>query len=131
MVIFGASGDLTKRLLIPSLFNLYCDDLLPDSFAILGMAMDDFDTESFRARMSSDVQKYSRRNQFDGMKWVSFCERIHYLKGRFDNTVVFRELKSFLRALDDRYGTGGNMIFYMATPPPYSGWSHPACGPPG
>jgi len=117
MVIFGASGDLTKRLLIPSLFNLYCDNLLPDSFAILGMAMDAFDTESFRARMSADVRKYSRQKQFNEVAWTAFCDRIHYLKGRFDDARAFGQLKSFLQALDGRYDTGDNVLFYMATPP--------------
>jgi len=117
MVVFGASGDLTKRLLIPSLFNLYCDNLLPDSFAILGMAMDKFTTESFRAKMSADVHQYSRREAFDETVWADFCDRIHYLKGRFDEEDAFRKLKSFLQALDGRYDTENNVLFYMATPP--------------
>ena len=117
MVVFGASGDLTKRLLIPSLFNLYCDHLLPDSFAILGMAMDAFTTRSFREKMSADVQKFSRREDFDDAAWADFCDRIHYLKGRFDDKQAFLQLKKFLQALDGRHDTGGNILFYMATPP--------------
>ncbi len=117
MVVFGASGDLTKRLLIPSLFNLYCDHLLPDSFAILGMAMDAFTTQSFREKMSADVQKFSRREDFDDAAWADFCDRIHYLKGRFDDEQAFLQLKKFLQALDGRHDTGGNILFYMATPP--------------
>ncbi|OIO73441.1 MAG: glucose-6-phosphate dehydrogenase [Zetaproteobacteria bacterium CG1_02_53_45] len=117
MVIFGASGDLTKRLLIPSLFNLYCDHLLPDSFAILGMAMDDFTSDSFRDKMSVDVRKYSRQKEFDGAVWAAFCDRIHYMKGRFDDARAFHQLKSFLQALNGRHDIGGNVLFYMATPP--------------
>ena len=117
MVVFGASGDLTKRLLIPSLFNLYCDHLLPDSFAILGMAMDAFTTQSFREKMSADVQTFSRRDDFDDAAWADFCDRIHYLKGRFDDEQAFLQLKKFLQALDGRHDTGGNILFYMATPP--------------
>jgi len=117
MVIFGASGDLTKRLLIPSLFNLYCDQLLPDSFAILGMAMDDFTSETFRDQISEDVRKYSRQKQFDDAVWADFCDKIHYMKGRFDDANAFHQLKSFLQALSGRHDIGGNMLFYMATPP--------------
>jgi len=117
MVIFGASGDLTKRLLIPSLFNLFCDGYLPSGFAILGMAMDAFSTDSFRAKMSSDVQKYSRQDHFNESEWKDFCDKIHYLKGRFDDPEAFQQLDSFLQALDGRYDIGGNMLFYMATPP--------------
>jgi len=73
MVIFGASGDLTKRLLIPSLFNLYCEQLLPEAFAILGVALDDFSSESFREKMSADVHKYSRQPKFDDAAWSRFC----------------------------------------------------------
>jgi len=117
IVVFGASGDLTKRLLIPSLFNLYCDHLLPDSFAILGMAMDEYSTQSFRARMTEDVHVFSRQEQFDDAAWADFCDRIHYLKGRFDDEHAFQQLKKFLQALDGRHDTGGNILFYMATPP--------------
>jgi len=117
LVIFGASGDLTKRLLIPSLFNLYCDDLLPDSFAILGMAMDEFTTESFQAKMSADIQQFSRQKDFNATAWKAFCDRIHYMKGRFDDAEAFKQLRSFLQALDGRYDTEGNVLFYMATPP--------------
>ncbi|EAU55468.1 glucose-6-phosphate 1-dehydrogenase [Mariprofundus ferrooxydans PV-1] len=117
IVVFGASGDLTKRLLIPSLFNLYCDGLLPDFFAILGMAMDDYTTESFRVRMSTDVQKYSRQEQFDETAWANFCDRIHYLQARFDDADAFVQLKALLQTLDTRYSTDSNVLFYMATPP--------------
>ncbi len=116
-VVFGASGDLTKRLLIPSLFNLYCDGLLPESFAILGMALDDFSSDGFREKMSADVQTYARRETFDAASWALFCERIHYMSGRFDDATAFQHLVRFLQALDGRHDIGGNVLFYMATPP--------------
>jgi len=117
MVIFGASGDLTKRLLVPSLFNLYCDNLLPPSFAILGMAMDDFTTESFRAKMDADVREFSRRDPFDEQAWQAFCKAIHYIQGTFDDASAFTRLQSEIKAIDSEYHTGGNVLFYMATPP--------------
>jgi len=117
MVIFGASGDLTKRLLIPSLFNLYCDGLLPDAFAILGMAMDEFSSESFRDKMSMDVRKYSRRGAFNDAAWSKFCAAIHYQQGHFDDPAAFQQLTENLGALDSQFKTGGNILFYMATPP--------------
>jgi glucose-6-phosphate 1-dehydrogenase len=117
MVIFGASGDLTKRLLIPSLFNLFCDGLLPSAFAILGMAMDEYSTESFRARMSEDVRLYSRQSSFDDTAWDNFCARIHYLQGTFDDAAAFAELAARIGELDKQFETNGNVLFYMATPP--------------
>jgi len=117
MVIFGASGDLTKRLLVPSLFNLYCDNLLPPSFAILGMAMDDFTTDSFRAKMDADIREFSRREPFDEQAWQTFCQGIHYIQGKFDEPQAFTQLHEKLVELDALYATGGNVLFYMATPP--------------
>ncbi|RLL51362.1 glucose-6-phosphate dehydrogenase [Mariprofundus sp. EBB-1] len=117
LVIFGASGDLTKRLLIPSLFNLYCDDLLPDAFQILGMAMDDFNTDSFRDKINVDVHEFSRRENFEEARWTDFCAKIHYLKGRFDAADDFEQLETQIQVLNDRHQLGGNVLFYMATPP--------------
>jgi len=118
MVIFGASGDLTKRLLVPSLFSLYCDGLLPEAFAILGMAMDDFDEPGFRAKISTDVRAFMRREDaFDEAAWKRFVANIHYLQGNFDDADAFKRLQQQLQALDARHATCGNILFYLATPP--------------
>jgi len=69
MVIFGASGDLTKRLLVPALYNLACDGLLNPNFAVLGTAMDDWTTEQFRARMNEDILKFHTRPEFEKVAW--------------------------------------------------------------
>ncbi len=113
-VIFGASGDLTKRLLIPSLFNLYNDHLIPDNFAILGIAMDDFTTQSFRDKMSVDIRSFSRRHDFDQDSWALFCDKIHYQQGNFDDASTFQQLSSFL---ENHQHISSNVLFYMATPP--------------
>ena len=116
-VIFGASGDLTKRLLIPSLFNLYSDGLLPDNFVVLGLSIDDFSTEAFRQKISVDVHKHSRREKFDETSWDNFCGNIHYLQGSFEDDKTYQNLNRFLDAFNGRYETEGNVLFYMATPP--------------
>ena len=116
-VIFGASGDLTKRLLIPSLFNLYMDGLLPDNFAVLGLSRDYFSAESFREKMSEDIRKHSRRGSFDQNRWEKFCANIHYLQGKFDDPETFKNLDQFLNAFNGRHNTQENVLFYMATPP--------------
>jgi len=117
MVIFGASGDLTKRLLMPSLFNLYCARLLPESFTILGVSMDDFTTESFRTKMSDDIRLYADKKTFDPEKWQQFCSRIEYMTGRFDDVNTFKRLVGYLKTLGKQSGIGDNILFYMATPP--------------
>ncbi|MFQ5344873.1 MAG: glucose-6-phosphate dehydrogenase, partial [Mariprofundus sp.] len=65
----------------------------------------------------ADVRNYSRREQFDETTWTDFCDRIHYLKGRFDDKDAFEQLKSTLKMIDNQCDTGGNILFYMATPP--------------
>src|SRR6201993_1568052 len=77
LVIFGASGDLTKRLLMPAFFNLACDGLLPEQFAIVGIAMDDFTTESFRDKMSNEIHQFSTRKEFDPKTWDWLCSRLY------------------------------------------------------
>ena len=69
IVIFGASGDLTKRLLMPAFYNLTCDGLLPEQFAIVGIAMDELTTDDFRKRMTNDIKKFSTRKTFDESNW--------------------------------------------------------------
>ncbi|MDX8380528.1 MAG: glucose-6-phosphate dehydrogenase [Ghiorsea sp.] len=115
-VIFGASGDLTKRLLIPSLFNLYSDKLLDENFSILGVSRDGYDTQSFREKMSEDVHEFSRRESFDEKLWEKFCNRIHFMKGMFDDANTYSHLTKFMTAIQGRHDTQGNAIFYMATP---------------
>lgn len=117
LVIFGASGDLTKRLLIPALFNLACDELLPPRFAIVGMAMDELSTEQFRDRLTTDIRVFSTRKSVDESAWNSFAERLHYTPGKFDDPTAFAQLLQIVKQLDAEHHTNGNVLFYMATPP--------------
>ena len=117
LVIFGASGDLTKRLLMPALFNLACDGLLPKAFAIVGIAMDEMTTDQFRDKMSGDIRKYATRKTFDEAAWSDFVETLHYTPGRFDDPRAFETLADVMKGLDAELRTDGNVIFYMATPP--------------
>ena len=117
LVIFGASGDLTKRLLMPALFNLACDRLLPGRFAIVGIAMDQLTTEQFREKMTGDVKKFTTRPKFDDDIWSEFVERLHYTPGNFSEPAAYENLAKIVEGLDAEYHTAGNIIFYMATPP--------------
>ena len=117
LVIFGASGDLTKRLLMPALFNLACDRLLPGRFAIVGIAMDDMTTDEFRARMTEEVKKYKTRPEFDDNLWAEFAERLHYTPGNFSEKAAYENLAKIVDGLAAEHHTQGNVIFYMAVPP--------------
>jgi glucose-6-phosphate 1-dehydrogenase len=117
LVIFGASGDLTKRLLMPAFYNLACDGLLPEQFAIVGIAMDELTTESFREKMSNDIRQFSTRSEVDPKKWDWLSSRLNYTPGKFDDEAAFARLKELVSTLDQKYQARGNVLFYMATPP--------------
>jgi glucose-6-phosphate 1-dehydrogenase len=121
MLLFGASGDLSKRLLVPALYNLACDGLLSERFALLGTAMDPLTTESFRERMSADVQKFHTRPQFDAAVWEGLVRRFHYRQGAFGDPRTFDALKADVEKLGEEFKTGGNILFYFATAPRFFG----------
>src|SRR5512141_2422766 len=121
MVVFGASGDLTKRLLVPALYNLACDGLLSENFALLGTAMDALDTASFRARMTEDIKKFHTRKEFDEKVWDDLVSRFFYIPGGFTDMALYETLKSEVKRLDLLYGAGGNVLFYFAVAPKFFG----------
>jgi glucose-6-phosphate 1-dehydrogenase len=117
LVIFGASGDLTKRLLTPALYNLACDGLLNDRFAIVGIAWDALTTEQFRDRLSEDVRTFNTRPTFDDRLWDGFVSRLHYTSGDFGDPEAYRRLGEVIARVEAERQTGGNLLFYFATPP--------------
>ncbi|MBX3161144.1 MAG: glucose-6-phosphate dehydrogenase [Deltaproteobacteria bacterium] len=121
MLIFGASGDLTKRLLVPALYNLACDGLLHENFAVLGTAMDAMTTEQFRERMSADIKKFHTRKEFDQAVWDKLIAKFHYVPGSFGDANVLATLKSEVARLDAAHDAGGNVLFYFAVAPKFFG----------
>ena len=117
LVILGASGDLTKRLLIPTLYNLACDGLLSPKTAIVGMAREKVDTEIFRTRMSADIKQFNTRKSFDEKVWKPLVDNMHYFLGNLDDATAFQNLAGFLKKIDADIGAEGNILFYMATSP--------------
>jgi glucose-6-phosphate 1-dehydrogenase len=117
VVIFGASGDLTKRLLMPAFYNLACDALLPQHFAIVGTALDELTTEQFRARMTTDIRQFSTRRTFDAQVWDDLVARLYYTPGSFSDPAAYQRLAALVAKLDAEYQAGGNILFYLAAPP--------------
>ncbi|MFO0745514.1 MAG: glucose-6-phosphate dehydrogenase [Myxococcota bacterium] len=117
MVIFGASGDLTRRLLMPALHNLASDGLLPARFAVVGMAMDELSDDAFRERMSAAVRTFATRPTFDEAAWQRLAPKLCFTPGRFDDPAAFTRLLERVRHLDAEHKTGGNVLFYLAVPP--------------
>jgi glucose-6-phosphate 1-dehydrogenase len=117
LVIFGASGDLTSRKLIPALFSLRSQNLLPERYTILGIGRTRISTEEFREKMNSAILSFSIEKDPDKDKIHSFTEDLHYIS--MDNTRQsdYEKLKILLHEYDSKYEIGGNFIFYLATPP--------------
>src|SRR2546430_14049651 len=110
MVIFGATGDLTKRKLIPALCNLSQDDLLPKQFAIVGFATNDYSTESFRKMLGEEIPKYAPAPG-DLEFWEGIAERIYYVRGDFQDTQAYQRLKEQMEQADKLHNTLGNRFF--------------------
>ena len=117
MVIFGASGDLTRRKLMPALYNLAIEGLIPSGFSVVGYARRDLTTDMFRAQMRDGVDRYSRRRPVDPNVWETFEQGISYVDGNFEDPKDYRALGDELNRLDRERGTCGNRIFYLAAPP--------------
>jgi len=117
LVLFGASGDLTKRKLVPALFNLAKAKLLPDNFAVLGVAFDQLSVEHFRDQVTSFLSSSDK----DSETLNSFRQRLYYQQADFGNPDMYSSLQSRLDELDKQYGTEGNYLFYMATAPKFFG----------
>ncbi len=117
MVIFGASGDLTKRMLIPSLFKLYAENFLHKNFTVLGFARKEMDDESFRNSMSEGIDEFLEGESFSKKTWEQFQKNLFFFSGEYRQLNSFKKLKAELNELDSERNIGGNRLFYMAVPP--------------
>jgi glucose-6-phosphate 1-dehydrogenase len=120
MVIFGASGDLTKRKLIPALCNLVAAKLLPEQFAVIGVANNELTTETFRAQLSEDIKKYASCPITQEL-WDWFLKRIYYIKGEFEDPKTFQALTEQIEVVAKTHNVPGNYFFYMAVAPRFFG----------
>ncbi len=119
-VIFGAQGDLTKRKLIPALYNLAASGHLPQEFAILGVDGISMNTADFRLKISRDLQELSTHPIDSTIKeWV--LDRLFYLTGDFRDSRTYDDLQTTLSELDKQYGTRQNFLYYLATAPTFFG----------
>jgi glucose-6-phosphate 1-dehydrogenase len=119
VVIFGASGDLTKRKLVPALYNLELEGLLPNNFGVVGVARRPIPDDEFRAQMLDGVNKFSRNRPAQPEVWQTFAPKLHYCQGEFHDAAAYQGLRAMLDHLDAQHGTSGNHLFYLATAPEY------------
>jgi glucose-6-phosphate 1-dehydrogenase len=118
MVIFGAGGDLTKRLVVPSLYNLAHAKLLPDEFAIIGFDLANHSDEDWHHSLEEMTEQFVKAAKHDGQvdkeAWEWLTSRMHYLQGDLNDPGAYDKLKATLAQVDKEHGTGGNYIFYLA-----------------
>jgi len=116
VVIFGASGDLTRRKLLPALYNLHREKLLPEHFYVVGFSRTDLNDDSFRVHAKDAVVEFSRTGAPEDGLWNSFAEKMRYLPSHYDSPAAYRALADLLKELNQN-GTCPNRIFYLATSP--------------
>lgn len=117
MVIFGATGDLTHRKLLPALYNLALDRRLPGNFNVVGFARRPYTDESFREETSASLNKFSRRKPVQAPVWEQLGPNVHYIQSDFHNIEGYKKLGELLNKLDQERGTRGNRLFYLSTNP--------------
>src|SRR5258708_11602376 len=115
LVIFGATGDLAARKIVPALYNLALQRLLPAAFAVVGAARATLTDEQFGESLHADLVKFSRTKPINEDVWRSFAENVQYVSTR--DGEGYEILRHTLADLDVRAGTNGNRLFYLATPP--------------
>lgn len=117
LVIFGASGDLARRKLLPGLYNLARNRLLPSPFAVVGIARREFDDDGFRHWMRESVEKHSRHTPIDDAVWNDLARSMVYVQGELDDARAYDKLAERLDALDQEAGSPGARTFYLSVPP--------------
>jgi glucose-6-phosphate 1-dehydrogenase len=118
LTIFGASGDLTKRKLLPALYNLARKKLLPSNFALVGFALDDPGEQKFRKVVTQDLREFAGApDHCDFCDWLE--ERVYYVSGNFTDAEAYQRLKEVLAVVNEKHGTHGNYFYYLATLPQY------------
>jgi len=116
MVIFGGTGDLTKRKLVPALYNLATGGLLSEEFAVVGVGRTPLTDEAFREQLTQDMQRFATQ-KVERARWDSFVRRIYYLQGDLQDNGTYSRLHELLGQLDQRHNTRGNYFHYLAINP--------------
>ncbi len=116
MIIFGASGDLTARKLLPALYNLSIDRLLPEKFSLIGYGRSESSNEAFRESLGASLKKHSRR-PFESNLWERLKPRVAFHSGSYDDASRFGSLKEKIKEIEQANGEPTQCIFYLSTPP--------------
>ncbi|MEU7108195.1 glucose-6-phosphate dehydrogenase [Streptomyces sp. NPDC046215] len=118
LVIFGVTGDLSRKKLMPAVYDLANRGLLPPGFSLIGFARRDWENEDF-AQIVHDAVKEHARTPFREEVWQQLVQGCRFVQGDFDDDVAFETLKDTIHDLDKAQGTGGNFAFYLSVPPKF------------
>src|SRR5690348_1029515 len=116
IVIFGASGDLTARKLIPALYHLFCQKQLPSPFRIIGFARRPKPDADWRNELGEDLKKFSKNRDLDCSKWDEFAQNVFYCQGEFGDPQAYEKMKGQIGSAKNE-ALQKNLIFYLATAP--------------
>ena len=118
IVIFGASGDLTQRKLIPALYTLLCEGLLSPGVRVVGVARSEMDDDQFRAHLRDGMAQFAPHKNLDlSDQWQKFADHFSYVQGGYDDADTYRRLGKHLEEIDANTYTEGNRLYYLSTPP--------------
>jgi glucose-6-phosphate 1-dehydrogenase len=118
LVIFGAAGDLSWRKLLPAVYNLNVDGVLPSNFAVVGFGLGEQGSpdEWLRQRARDGTERFSRRSP-DEAHWADFARMLFYVSGGFDDPAAYERLKARLAEVDQQFGVPGTRVYYLSVPP--------------
>jgi glucose-6-phosphate 1-dehydrogenase len=119
LVIFGATGDLTHRKLIPAVFNLFCQNLLPQDFSVIGFARREYDDQLFRQQLRQSLESLSPDRPIDEECWARFTQKVFYHQTELTEPDGYHSLRQRIERETAQNQTPGNSLFYLATPPEY------------
>ncbi|MBC2580859.1 glucose-6-phosphate dehydrogenase [Clostridium sp. DJ247] len=118
MIMFGGTGDLVHRKLMPAIYNLLHDGMLPNNFAAVSVGRREISNEEYREQVRESIEKFSRLKIQDAV-WNKIKDKIYYCQFNFRNDEGYSNLKEFLGNLDEKYETKGNRVYYLAVSPEY------------
>ncbi len=115
--IFGGSGDLAYRKLVPALYNLYLDQYLPEEFSVVGIGRSAYTQTSYKAHVKKGVQEYSRRKADLQANWQKFARHIEYARMDLESDKAYHSMGTRIKKLEKKWGTRANVIFYLSVAP--------------
>lgn len=118
-VIFGGTGDLAKRKLVPAFYNLLLDGWLPEPFALIGLGRSESDDVSYREHLLDGVTAFSRSGKPEKASWATFSDKLHYLQSNINDYSSYEELATKILAIEEAWGTRANRLFYLSVAPKF------------